>query len=107
VKVVVTGAGGFIGRRLLARLLRGRIDEGELTSLTAVDIALPELPPHVRAVRGSIADPSIRVAAFQGDVDVLFHLAAIPGGAAEADQELGWMLNQWASFALLERSLVA
>lgn len=104
-RVVLTGAGGFVGKHLVRRLLAdGQIGGVPITSLVLVDIALPEPPAdeRVRAVVGNLSDPLIREQMLDGGVDVLFHLASVPGGAAERNYELSREVNVESVFALLE-----
>lgn len=78
-KILITGAGGFVGRQIVGRLLvRG--DE-----VVALDTQASAIPPGARAIAGDIADPAIRSAALAGGCDAVIHLATVPGGAAEAD----------------------
>jgi nucleoside-diphosphate-sugar epimerase len=103
-KVVITGAAGFLGRRLAARLLR----EGSLTRsdgwreaierLVLFDMVQSETPADVGSVRvetvaGDITDPSQVQQVIGGDTDGVFHLAAVVSGACEADFDLGMRVN--------------
>jgi nucleoside-diphosphate-sugar epimerase len=104
---MVTGASGFVGAALAARLAalsEGSGTFGGIERLVLVDLQLPRTPqaPFVTAVEGSIADRQVREAALDEGVDCLFHLAAIPGGAAEADQELGRAINFDAPLSLVD-----
>lgn len=74
--VVVTGATGFIGRRLVQRL----IDEGARPrALVLPDDALPiEWGDHVEIVRGDVSHAGQVVAALD-DAATVIHLAAIVG----------------------------
>jgi nucleoside-diphosphate-sugar epimerase len=107
VRILITGAGGFIGRGLITRLLAeapvGRSDTSEL-ELVAVDRELDDLPPdrRLRIFEGDLRDPSFSERAVAQDVDCVFHLASIPGGTAEADFELGLQVNLEATVGLLE-----
>ena len=100
-RVGVSGAGGFVGEALVARLVRELPDA---TTIVAIDATLPALlPPGVKRAEGEIC-----AAGFLGEVcaepfDVFFHLAAVPGGVAERDNALARRVNVEASVALLER----
>ncbi|MDF7776393.1 NAD-dependent epimerase/dehydratase family protein [Sphingomonas sp. AOB5] len=97
--ITVTGAGGFVGRRLVDRLLAS----GDIAAIRAVDAHLPEYSdPRVHPIAGDLTDPGVRGAATAGGVDVLYHLAAVPGGAAEGNYELSRAVNVDATLALFE-----
>jgi len=102
---LITGADGFIGRALSQRLLaqKGPEAAGAAPRLTLLDLAFegPE-PASVRRITGSIADPKVIAEAFAAPVDVVFHLASIPGGMAEQKYELAREVNLDATLALLE-----
>lgn len=102
-RVLVTGAGGFIGRVLVARLLEAGLGGRRAGELVAVDLALADLPddPRLRPVTGSIADADVLAQAFGAPVDAVFHLASVPGGAAEAAPDLGRRVNLDATAQLL------
>jgi nucleoside-diphosphate-sugar epimerase len=96
-KVLVTGAGGFVGRHLVAAM-SGRFD------VTAVDADLSALTPGpgLRLCTGDLSDASVRRAAIDGGIDGVVHLAAVPGGAAEADPALSRRVNIDATLDLLD-----
>jgi nucleoside-diphosphate-sugar epimerase len=106
--VLVTGANGFVGRAVAARLAgAGRLGDRVLTRLSLVDLDFPELVPQQGLVQrhaGDLAD-----AAWLDDVlgdaalDAVFHLASIPGGTAEAHYALARRVNLDATIGLLER----
>jgi len=106
-KIMISGANGFIGRALAARILAlDGIGEGSapLTQLVLSDTAFldPDDDPRVHLVAGNIADRSVIDDALACRPDLVFHLAAVPGGAAEADYELGKRVNLDATFALAD-----
>lgn len=107
-RVLVTGASGFVGRVLVRRLLAERRAEEDagppLTSLVACDLSLAGMVEDPRLVRvaGSIAEAGVLERALAEPVDLVFHLASVPGGAAERDPMLGRRVNLDATLQLLE-----
>ena len=102
--VVVTGAQGFVGQSLVKRLLKDGLGGRRVERLTLMDLRFDGLhaDERVRQVAGSIADPAVRAMAYSGTVDAVFHLASIPGGAAEKNYELGRSINLDSTVGLLE-----
>ena len=97
-KVAVIGAGGFVGSRV-AGILAG--DPAiELSLLDRLAFPHPE-SPRVKAVVGDFADPAVREKALDGANKVIL-LAAILGGAAEADYALARRVNVDATLGLFE-----
>ena len=109
-KIVITGAAGFLGRRLAGMLLRrGALTgpEGESTSIQQIlllDQTAPEgiEDPRLEVRTGDIADPDTIRAALGDDTASVFHLAAVVSGQAEADFDLGMAVNFQATHRLLE-----
>lgn len=100
--ILVTGAGGFIGRRLVDRLLAdGRFENARFTLL---DLAIGTPPKDIRArtITGDIADAAVRAEAIGDRADLVFHLAGVLGGAAEADYPLSRRINVDATLSLFE-----
>ncbi|MDE3176952.1 MAG: NAD-dependent epimerase/dehydratase family protein [Pseudomonadota bacterium] len=99
-KVSVIGAGGFIGARIAARLAR----DPEVATLSLLDHAAFAHPqtPGVRAHVGDFADPAVCDAALDG-ADAVILLAAVLGGAAEANYPLARRVNVEATLDLFER----
>jgi nucleoside-diphosphate-sugar epimerase len=102
-RVLVTGAGGFIGQALVRRLLSHGLQGRPVDELVALDLALAGLPAdaRLRAVAGSVADAPVLQQALARPVDAVFHLASVPGGAAEQQPELGQRVNLEATLQLL------
>jgi nucleoside-diphosphate-sugar epimerase len=99
-RIVVTGANGFIGRPLVNGLTRLGHD------VVAFDRAI-EPCAGVDAVIGDIGDPAALRHAFAGGCDAVVHLATIPGGAAEADPAGARRVNLEATMALSEAAATA
>ncbi|MFF7974349.1 D-erythronate dehydrogenase [Streptomyces sp. NPDC007905] len=105
-RVVVTGAFGFVGRRLADALLRTRTFGGTpIRRLVLADrIVQPDSPaaadPLVDVVHGDVIDRLGEV--FAEPVDVLFHLAAAVSAQCEADVDLGMRANVDTTRALLD-----
>jgi len=94
--IVVTGAGGFVGRRLVSLLL----ERGQ--SVVGIDTAAGGIPAGARAVAGDLGDAAVRAAALADGCTALIHLATVPGGAAEADPAASRRINIDAMYDLLE-----
>ena len=102
--VVVTGARGFVGQALVKRLLQDGLNGASITRLSLLDLDFdaPHADARVRQLPGSIADAALRAQAYATPVDAVFHLASIPGGAAEKNYGLGRSINLDATLGLLE-----
>jgi nucleoside-diphosphate-sugar epimerase len=108
VRVLVTGADGFIGRALVARLLSSGVLPGLGDARRQVVLLDRHFPAsvadaRVRPVPGDIEDPAVLREALRDPLDCVFHLASIPGGAAEAQFELGLRVNLDSTVRLLEQ----
>jgi nucleoside-diphosphate-sugar epimerase len=100
--LLITGANGFIGKALTARLLRGAVG-GTDQHMLLLDLAMQgEAPAHCSHLSGNFGDPALLERAFSQPVDVIYHLASVPGGTAEQQYELGRRVNLDATVALLE-----
>lgn len=93
--ILITGAGGFVGREIVARLLAQGQD------VVAMDTAPDGIPAGARAVAGDLGDAAVRAAALGAGVDAIVHLATVPGGAAEADPVASRRINLDAMYDLL------
>jgi D-erythronate 2-dehydrogenase len=85
--IIVTGAGGFVGRALVRRLLARGAD------VVGVDLYPDNIPAGARIVAGNIATSGLRDEAFRNGCTALVHLATVPGGAAEADPAASRAIN--------------
>ncbi|QUS37190.1 D-erythronate dehydrogenase [Falsirhodobacter algicola] len=103
-KIVITGGAGFLGSRLIARLLdRGFGPDRKVASIVSLDrVACPIDDPRVRSVVGSIADAEDVTRALSEGPDVVYHLAAVLSGQSEAEFDTGLNINVDATRLLLE-----
>lgn len=105
-KVLVTGGGGFIGAALV-RLLhaRGAIGGHAIDTLATLDQRFPpEVAgiPGIVTIQGDLGNAGVQEAIAELAPDVCFHLAAVPGGAAEADPALSRRVNLDATLDLFD-----
>jgi len=104
-QVSILGGGGFLGRKIAARLAAdGSLGGKAVTGLTLFDIAEPPKPDAafpVTLLAGDITD--LPDAAIPAGTDVVFHLAAVVSAQAEADYELGRRVNLRGTDAVIDR----
>ncbi|MFM5950534.1 MAG: NAD-dependent epimerase/dehydratase family protein [Novosphingobium sp.] len=94
-RIVITGAGGFVGREIAALLL-ARGDR-----VVGIDSQAGGIPTGCEVIAGDLGDATVRSAALSGGLDALIHLATVPGGAAEADPATSRRINVDAMYDLL------
>ena len=100
--VSILGGGGFLGRKLAARLAA----EGRIASLTLFDVAEPapvQAPFPVHTLAGDVTDAAALARAIPDGTGVVVHLAAVVSAAAEADYDLGQRVNLHGTLAVIER----
>ncbi|TFL17634.1 D-erythronate dehydrogenase [Jannaschia formosa] len=101
--ILITGAAGMIGSKLTQALVaRGTLRGAPITGLTLVDVNPPALPVGVpgAALSADLSDPAAAPALIEHRPDVIFHLAAIVSGEAEADTAKGYDVNLKGTMAL-------
>ena len=96
--ILVLGAAGMVGRKLVERLARDRQLGGRtITKATLHDVIEPSAPDGapfaVTAVASDFAVPGAAETLIAERPDVIFHLAAIVSGEAEADFDKGYRIN--------------
>ncbi len=93
----------MIGRKLTARLLAdGKLGGTPITNLILHDITTPRSqPPHIAAT-SDLALPGAASALIAHRPDVIFHLAGVVSGEAEAHFDLGYAVNLDGTRALFD-----
>jgi nucleoside-diphosphate-sugar epimerase len=96
--ILILGGAGMVGRKLSERLARdGRLGNREIAKLTLHDVVEPQAPAgasfETRTVTSDFAQPDAAEKLIAERPDVIFHLAAIVSGEAEADFDKGYRIN--------------
>ncbi|UJW87335.1 D-erythronate dehydrogenase [Devosia sp. SL43] len=105
-KILVIGAAGMVGRKLVAALLKtGQVGGREIAGLTLADVVEPSpvtasIP--ITRVATDLSAQGAAAALIADRPDIIFHLAAIVSGEAEADFDKGYRINLDGTRYLLE-----
>jgi D-erythronate 2-dehydrogenase len=105
--VLILGAAGMVGRKLIDRLVRdGGLDGKAIERLTLADVVSPRKPTGfsgaVDSVTMDLSTPGEADKIVSSRPDVIFHLAAIVSGEAEADFDKGYRINLDGTRALID-----
>lgn len=105
-RVLIIGGGGFIGQKIAKALAKSGTLRGQaITHLELADIATPptvDAPFGVSHHAVDISDKAQCDALFQCNPDVVFHLAAIVSGQAEAEFDTGMRVNLFGTYNVFE-----
>lgn len=91
---LIIGGAGMVGQRLAKTLAN--------QDLILADVTPPPPQPGATCITTDLAAPGAAAALIQRRPSVIYHLAAMPSGGAEANWDLGWSANFDATRALLE-----
>lgn len=95
--ILILGAAGMVGRKLTEKLVRdGRLGKTDITRLTLQDVIAPAKPATkipVDIVTSDFSDHGTAAPLVAAKPDVIFHLAAIVSGEAEAEFDKGYRIN--------------
>lgn len=102
-RVLITGAAGMIGAKLAAALLaRGQMQGKLISQLILQDIvAAGVTAPHIAMV-GDLSVPGVAEGLIAHRPELIFHLAGVVSGEAEAHFDLGYRVNVDGTRALFE-----
>jgi len=105
--IMIIGAAGMIGAKLTQRIAAQPVLSGQdITQVTLVDVVEPRAPDALKESASSVvadlseAGTAERLVALRPDM--IFHLAAIVSGEAEADFDKGYRINLDGTRALFE-----
>ena len=102
-KILVTGAAGFLGTRLIQSLLAAESKLPDVSAIVAADITPCQIADNRVQVRtGTITDAGFIGSLAEPDVQIVFHLAAVLSGQSEAEFDTGMRVNVDATRALLD-----
>lgn len=101
--VMVLGAAGMIGRKLVAAIVAGGLDA---TALTLVDVVAPDAPAgfagRLRCHALDLGEDGVAERLVGLRPDLILHLAAVVSGEAERDFDKGYRANLDGTRALFE-----
>ncbi|MEZ4830376.1 MAG: SDR family oxidoreductase [Bacteroidia bacterium] len=109
--ILITGAAGFIGKKLAKKLLESGFiapnggEKQPIDRIILFDLNAPEgMPddPRIQIKTGNIADPATARSLVNNHTSVIFHLAAIVSANAEENFDLGMAVNVDGTRYLLE-----
>ena len=106
--ILIIGGGGVVGQKLAAALAeRGALRGREITKLVLADLVDPapitaDFPVEIK--RCDIADRADVASVVTEDIQVIYLLAAIVSGHAEADFDTGWSVNMFGTLNVLDRA---
>lgn len=105
--VMILGAAGMVGRKLVERLAREpQALGGSISRLTLADAFEPPVPEALQSVTTALtvdlAEKGVAEKLIGIRPDMIFHLAAIVSGEAEADFDKGYAVNLDGTRALFD-----
>jgi len=105
--ILIIGAAGMVGRKLTSALVAlGQVGGDPIGRLTLADVVTPTAPAgfagKVDTLASDLSAPGAAAALIASRPDLIFHLAAIVSGEAEADFEKGYRINMDGMRFLLE-----
>jgi D-erythronate 2-dehydrogenase len=106
-KILVIGAGGMLGSKLINRIAAtGKVGESSVNTIIRHDAVLCPPPPAaaflIETQIGDLSSPGEATKLIEAKPDLIFHLAAIVSGEAEEDFEKGYRINLDGTRLLLE-----
>jgi len=106
-RILITGAAGMIGRKLAERLARDRSLRGQRIAALDLHDIVPAQKPVMEGIEinvhaSDLARAGVAEALLAARPDVVFHLAGVVSGEAEANFDLGYRVNLDGTRALFD-----
>ncbi len=98
-KTVILGAGGMLGAKLADRIAAGALGDAELV---LIDKTTPQGPESASKIALDLTAPGAMQQVADLAPDLIFHLAAVVSGQAEAEFDTGYAVNLDMTRALAE-----
>ncbi len=108
--VLITGAGGYLGRRVVAALASSRGDEGGPERIVATDLRVPGIEEQIEGVEYAVLDiceVDIEAALKEHDVDTVVHLAAIVSPTPGQDRDFQYRVDVEGTSRVVDACLAA
>lgn len=104
--VLVTGAAGMLGRKLVTRIANEGVAGQKIAKLSLADVVAAPVPEgfagEAETFAGNLAAPGEAARWVAGRPDMVFHLAAVVSAEAETDFEKGYAVNLDGTRALFD-----
>lgn len=97
--ILILGAAGMLGRKLTQAIAGGALSHDQLT---LADGVAPDAVPGALSLALNLTEPGAATLLVSDRPDLIFHLAAVVSGEAEADLAKGYVTNLDASRALFD-----
>ena len=97
--ILILGAAGMLGRKLTTAITGGALP---FSRLTLADVVAPPPVAGATVLAVNLADPGAAATLLKDRPGLIFHLAAVVSGEAEADLAKGYAVNLDASRALFD-----
>ncbi|MEL7026145.1 MAG: D-erythronate dehydrogenase [Pseudomonadota bacterium] len=95
-EILIIGAAGMLGSKLSKALATGQLPGRSVTSLLLADVVEPVLHSQgikVETRQADLTQPGVAADLVRSEPPVIYHLAAVVSGEAEADFEKGYAIN--------------
>ena len=105
-KILIIGAAGMVGQKLIQKLTLENENSDQISNLILQDIVpvrKPDTSINTNVLISDISRESDTAKLVEMKPDIIFHLASVVSGEAEQDFDKGWLMNTRATWYLLEK----